>query len=177
MRYVALVAMLLAAMMPAAEPSRTKVSRSALAPLETSFDGRITRMGQEDPFDLLGNTRAVYLAGYGVVLTAEVNLIMAPPVTPFRPAEVKQDVAGLHKRKVAKLDVLKKAMRELMVNTASSLSSLPPGERVAVAVTLFYYSWEQRAGLPSQILMQAPKSALAGGPGGVLDAALKVEEF
>ncbi len=177
MRVVALLTLLLVSMMPAAEPSGAKVSRAALTPLETSFDGRITRPGQEDPFDLLGNTRGVYLAGYGVVLTAEVNLIMAPPVTPFRPAAVKQDVVSLHKRKVAKLEVLKKAMRELMVNAASSLSELPPGEKVVVAVTLFYYSWEQRAGLPSQILMQAPKSALTGGSGAALDAALKTEEF
>jgi hypothetical protein len=177
MKLAVLVATLLAAMMPASEPAKPKIPRGSLAPLESNFDVRMTRPGQEDPFDLLGNTRGVYLAGYGVVLTAEVNLIMTPPVTPFRPAATKQDAANLHRRKLAKLEVLKKAMRELMVTTASSLGALPPGEQVVVAVTLFYYSWEQRAGLPGQILMQAPKAALVGGTGQALEAALKVEEF
>ncbi|MFB3776183.1 MAG: hypothetical protein ACE141_01195 [Bryobacteraceae bacterium] len=177
MKLAALVALLVAAMTPAAEPPKAKVARASLVPLESGFDARITRPGQDDPFDLLGNTRAVYLPGYGVVLTAEVNLVTAPPVTPFRPAAAKEDAANLRRRKLAKLEVLKKAMRELMATTASSLGSLPPGEQVVVAVTLFYYSWEQRAGLPSQILMQAPKAALLGGAGPELDAALKVEEF
>jgi hypothetical protein len=177
MRPAALVALLLAAMMPATEPSKPRVPRSSLVPLESSFDVRITRPGQEDPFDLLGNTRAVYLAGYGLVLSAEVNLITTPPITPFRPAVSKEDIANLHRRKLAKLEVLKKAMRELMVAAASSVGPLPPGEQVVVAVTLFYYSWEQRAGLPSQILMQAPKAVLLGGAGQATEAALKVEEF
>ncbi|HSW49658.1 MAG TPA: hypothetical protein VLH09_05750 [Bryobacteraceae bacterium] len=177
MKFAALVALLLAAMMPAAEQPTAKVPRTSLAPLESAFDARMTRPGQDDPFDLLGNTRGVYLPGYGVVLTAEVNLVTTPPITPFRPAVIKEDAANLRRRKLAKLEVLKKAMRELMASTASSLGSLPPGEQVAVAVTLFYYSWEQRAGLPSQILMQAPRAALLGGAGPSLDAALRIEEF
>ena len=62
-------------------------------------------------------------------------------------------------------------MRELLATSAASLDALPPNEQIVVAVTLFYYSWEQKAGLPSQILMQASKGALVKGGRPALDAA------
>ncbi len=171
------VALLLAALLaPAAQPQRARVTRAALAPIESSFDARIGNPTQPDPFDLLGNTRGVYLEGYGAVFTAEANLIVLP-LSPFRPALTKEEIANVHRRKLAKLEILKKTLRDLMVSSAASLGGVPPDERIAVSVTLFYYSWEQRSGLPSQVVMQAPKSALIKGAGPALDAALKVEEF
>jgi hypothetical protein len=176
MRLAVTAALLMAAVMPAAEGGKPRIPRSLLAPLESSFDVRISKPGQAVPFDLLGNTRAVYLEGFGVVLSSEVNLVVTS-VSPFRPSITKEDAANIHRKKLAQLEVLKKAMRDLMISSAASLTSLPPGEQVAVAVTLFSYSWEQRAGLPSQILMQAPKAALLKSAGQGLESALKVEEF
>jgi hypothetical protein len=176
MRLAALVALLALAGMQASDPAKPKVPRGSLVPLESSFDVRITKPGQEDPFDLLGNTRGVYLDGYGLVFTTELNLIVTP-MTPFRPQITREEIQKIRLRKLAKLQVLKKAMREMMVSSAAAVDGLPANEQVVVAVTLFYYSWEDRTGLPSQILMQAPKSALVGGPGQSPDAALQVKEF
>jgi hypothetical protein len=176
MKLPVLVALLAVAAMTAAQPAKSRVTRGSLVPLESGFDVRIARAGQQEPFDLLGNTRGVYLDGYGVVFTTELNLIVTP-ITPFRPQVTKEDIDRIHQRKVAKLQVLKKAMREMMVSSAAALDGLPANEQVVVAVTLFYYSWEDRDGLPSQILMQAPKSALVGGPGQTASAALQVKEF
>jgi len=176
MRLAALVALLAVAGMQASDPAKPKVPRGSLVPLESSFDVRITKPGQEDPFDLLGNTRGVYLDGYGLVFTTELNLIVTP-MTPFRPQVTREDIQKIRLRKLAKLQVLKKAMREMMVSAAAAVEGLPANEQVVVAVTLFYYSWEDRTGLPSQILMQAPKSALVGGPGQSPDAAVQVKEF
>ncbi len=78
MKPPALAVLLLAALMPAAQPQRARVTRAAIAPLESSFDARIGAPGQPEPFDLLGNTRGVYLEGYGAVFTAEANLIVMP---------------------------------------------------------------------------------------------------
>ncbi|MCC7176628.1 MAG: hypothetical protein IT159_15650 [Bryobacterales bacterium] len=173
MRSAGVLALLLAAAISGSQPAKPRIARMALAPLESSFDSALSKPGQQYPFDLLGNTRGVYLGGFGVVFTAEVNLIIAPRITPFRQFISKEDVARVHQQKTANLPVLKQAMRELMERTASTLDALPPGEQVVVAVTLFYYSWEQKDGLPSQILMQASKSAL--GKGGA--AAVRVEEL
>lgn len=175
MRFTGLVALLLALAAPGAQPPKTAISRASLAPIESGFDARMSTPGQADPYDLLGNTRGVYLEGYGVVFSTEVNLIVAPAITPFRPTISKEVVEAVHRRKLAKLDVLKKAMREMLTSSAAALDTLPPSSQVVLAVTLFYYSWEQRAGLPSQIVMRAPRSALLRGD--ALEASLRVEEF
>ncbi len=177
MKFALLTTLIAAAMLPAMQPSKPRIARASLASLEKGFDGRIARPGSPDPYDPLGNTRGVYLDGYGVVFTTELNLVYTPPMTPFRPALSKEDIENLYRKKQAKLAVLKQTMRDMLVSSASALDALPPGEQVVVAVTLFYYNWEQRGALPSQIVMQAPKSALLKGAGPELDAALHVEEF
>ena len=62
-----------------------RVSRDALHAMEISFDKRIQTPSVDDPFELLGNTRGVYLEGYGAVFTAEVNLLHSANVSPFQP--------------------------------------------------------------------------------------------
>ena len=163
MRLAGLAALLLATAMPGTQLAKPKIPRAALAPLEGGFDASLSRPGQQPPFDLLGNTRAVYLKGYGVVFTAELNLIIAPRITPFRQFIAKEDVEKVYRQKLANLEPLRKAMRELLATSAASLNALPPNEQIVVSVTLFYYSWEQKAGLPSQILMQASKGELVQG--------------
>ena len=177
MRLAGLAALLLAAAMPGAQPERPRIPRAELAPLERGFDANFTKPGQQYPFDPLGTTRAVYLKGYGVVFTTELNLLVTPRITPFNQFIQKEDVERTHRQKLANLEALKKAMRELLATSAASLDALPPNEQIVVAVTLFYYSWEQKAGLPSQILMQASKGALVKGGGAALNAAVRVEEL
>jgi hypothetical protein len=55
---------------------------------------------------------------------------------------------------------LRTAMRSMLVDSARSLDSVPPGEQVAVGLSLFYWTWENREGLPAQIVMHAPRKAL-----------------
>jgi len=174
---LACLVLLLAVAMSGGQPARPRFSRTALTPVERSFDSLLTKPGQQYPFDMLGNTRAVYLNGYGVVFTAELNLIIAPRLTPFRQSISKEDVEKVHSQKLANLDVLRRAMREQLSAAAASLDAVPPNEQIVVSVTLFYYSWEQKDGLPSQILMQASKRALLKGGGPALDAAVRVEEL
>jgi hypothetical protein len=170
-------AVLLAAAIPAAQPGRPKITRGSLAAIEASFDASITRLGQNDPFDLLGNTRGVYLEDYGVVFTTELNLIVTPTITPFRPAISKAETAKVRERKLQRLTLLKQAMRDMLFQSAAGLAALSAGEQVVLGVTLFYFPWEDRGGLPSQILMRARKSALLKGAGEALETAVKVEEF
>jgi hypothetical protein len=182
MKATAVLAALLVAALPAMPAEKPAPTRAALAALETSFDGRVARLGQEEPFDLLGNTRGIYLEGFGVVFTTELSPIVTPGVSPFRPSIPKEMVEKIHQKKLERIPLLKQAMREMLVSAAAALEALPAGEQVAVGVTLFYYSWEDRSGLPSQILMQAPKSRLLDlHPGqsaeAPLPAAIRLREF
>ncbi len=137
-----------------------RVKRLALAAMEKSFDGKLEKLGAVDSFMLLGNTRGVYLEGYGAVFTSEVNLFQGPSITPFRQSISKEDVIRVHARKVQQLPGLKRKMRDMLSDSAASLDTVPASERIALGVSLFYYSWEDMAGLPRQILMQAEKGKL-----------------
>jgi len=168
----------LAVLALAAPAERPRLVRESLAALERIFDSRIERQNIEDPFLLLGTTRGVYLEGYGAVLTAELNLVSGPAVTPFRPALTKEEIARLHARKLQRLPLLRRMMREMLVDAASSLEAVPPNEQVVLAVSLFYYSWEDRTGLPGQILMQAQRQQLLAlrQPGGT-ESVIVVKEY
>ncbi len=137
-----------------------RVSREAIHAMEISFDKRIQTPSVDAPFELLGNTRGVYLEGYGAVFTSEVNLLLSSNISPFQPTMPKEYVAKLRLRKLERVPVLKKTMEEEMVAMASSLDNVPANEQIVLGVTLFYHPWEDTAGLPSQILMQAERQKL-----------------
>ncbi|SRR5579871_739650 len=159
-----------------------RVSREALHAMEASFDKRVLTPNAQDTFELLGNTRGVYLEGYGAVFTAEVNLLLSANVSPFQTTMPKDYIVKLHQRKLARVALLKKNMQEEMVSMASSLDTVPANERIALGVRLLYHSWEDTSGLPSQILMQAERQKLLdvqlGRAGRAsLDSIVRVEEL
>lgn len=159
-----------------------QVTRAAMAAVEKNFDNRLEHISVDSPLLLLGMTRAVYLEGYGAVLTAEVNLTPGAGASPFRPAITKEDIVRIRQKKLDRLPALKGAMREMLVAAAGSLDTVPVEERLVVGVTLFHFSWEDSSGLPSQILMQAPRKALLDFQTGrrkpaALESVVQVQEF
>jgi hypothetical protein len=152
-----------------------RVTRTNLIGLEQFADGKIIQLDATNPGDILGKTRGVYLEGYGAVFTAEVDLAPHAALNPFRPKYTDADVSKLRTQKQARIDVLKKRMVESMVIMAQGLEGVPATERIALAVTIDYWPWEKSNGMPRQILIHAPKSALMSGA--KLDEALKVQEF
>ena len=160
---------------------KPRVTRAAIAPMEKSFDRRLAGWSIDEPIYLLGTTRGVYLEGYGVVFTAELNLVMGPNVSPFQPTISKPAIARVHQKKLDRLPRLKEIMRDMMVDSAASLDAVSPNEQVVVGVTLFHFSWEDVNGLPAQLLMQAQRKALvdykAKGDRAALAAAIHVQEL
>jgi hypothetical protein len=158
----------------AAQPA-ARITRAALSGLEKNFDGRFQRANVTDPFELLGTTRAVYLDGYGVVFSAELDLIVTPNLNPFHQNFTAAEKARIHERKLQRLPLLKQNMREMLIASAVSLENLPPSEQVVLAVTLFHYSWEDSSGLPAQILMQAERQKLLSNA--TRETAIRTVEF
>ncbi len=176
------VVLALAAVCLASAAAAPAVSRGLIAHLERQFDKRIRAYNVNDPFHLLGTTRGVYLDRYGVVFTSEVNLVAAAVVTPFRPAFTDEQIEQLHQKKLQRLDDLKQMMRDMMVDSATTLDAVPPEQRIAVGVSLFRFSWENSKGIPEQILMEATRQSLVDYETGRLDqagldAAIQVREF
>jgi len=170
--------LLAVAIFGAASPMR--VSRASLSHLEQRMDERVVAIAPDEPAYLLGATRGVYLEGYGVVFTAEVDLLPAAAPNPFRPAYTKQDILRLKGKKQLRIGMLRQQMRQTLMAAAVPLDSVPPDERIALAVTIPYYSWEDGAGLPRQILMSAPRGVLLKGTKNdtlAVENSLKVQEF
>jgi hypothetical protein len=144
-------------------PEKPNSLRQAFTDLEKRMDSKVSSADAKDPIDLLGLTRGLYLQGYGVVFTTEVSLIVTPTPNPFRQQITKEEATRVHQRKLEHLPLLKKAMHDMWMDVASSLTSVPDTEQVVLAVRLLYYPWEDTKGLPGQIVMKGPrKAALTG---------------
>ena len=132
--------------------------------LERRFDSIFFGIGDADnPIDPLGNTRGLYVDGFGAVFTTELGLLLTPGPSPFMPVIPKERIAKVHQQKLARLPALRKAMAELMRVAALTLIPIPDNQQIVIAVRLDYAKWEEISGLPSQILMRADrKSALVG---------------
>jgi hypothetical protein len=157
------------------------VSYSDIRNLEKAFDRRISNHNLEQPMDLIGFTRGAYLPDYGVVFTAEVNLLLSAGASPFRPQVSAEEKSRLRQRKLARVPEMKRLMRDMMVSTATTLKTLPMERRIAVGVSFFYHPFEDTQGLPKHLLMEAPRKTLVEFEAGrltaaQLDAALTVQE-
>jgi hypothetical protein len=160
---------------------RSPVTRDNMATVEKNIDQAIVRLDVSEPYELLGYTRGIYLNGYGIVLSSEVNLVVTM-ITPFHPAMTGEKIKDLRQRKIQRLAPLRDFMRQQLVAAAATLDPVPGNEQIVFGVTLFYRGFEEREGLPGQIVMQAPKQTLldfkANRIGKAqLDAAVQVQEL
>jgi hypothetical protein len=159
-----------AASNPAAPPimpnpaKAMKIAPQTFTLLEKRFDNELATIGgPNDPIDLLGTTRGLYLDGYGAVFTTEVSLIVTPQPNPFRQQITKEEAARVHERKVARLPVLKRAMAEMMRNSAMTLIQIPDSHRIVLALRLLYLPYEDTTDLPAQVLMSATRRDVLNG--------------
>jgi|SRR5579872_2205367 len=159
----------------------TRVSRESMRAMEISFDKRIQTIAVDNPFELLGNTRGVYLDNYGAVFTAEVNLQHSATISPFMLTIPKGYAAKLRQSKLSRLPVVRQNMQEEMLAMAASLDGVPPKEQIVLGVTLYYHKWEETNGLPAQIVMRAERQKLldvqlGGTDRSSLDSIIRVDE-
>lgn len=63
---------------------RPAVSQAVMTDLEKQLDKRVSMVGGDDPIQLLGLARGVYVKGFGVVITQEISLVQKPFPNPFR---------------------------------------------------------------------------------------------
>ncbi len=164
----------------AAGNAAPRVSRISVRAMEDSIDDKVARFQIDDPIQMVGGTRGMYINGYGVVFTSEMDLVANTLVSPFRPQVTKEDLLKLKHKKQQRIVMLRQIMRTMLMSTAASLDGVPVNEQVVLGVTLHYYTWEDSAGLPRQIVMLAPRKllieAMKGDPA-VLESGLQVQEY
>ena len=136
------------------------VKRASMVVVEKAFDQRLEVTNPADPFDLLGNARGIYLPGFGFVLTAEVDLIKVPGLSPFHQSITAEERPRLHARKLQAVPRLKEVMKSMLFAAAVELRSVPANENIVIGVNLFYFVGEDASGLPSQVVMRATRQQL-----------------
>ena len=132
---------------------------AVMTDLEKHLDERISTAGGAEPLVLLGPARALYLAGYGAVVTQEVSLAVTPTINPFQPKIMPQDVARVHQKKTERVPLLKQLLPQMWASTAETLNMVPDNEQIVLAVRLLYKSWEDTKGLPGQIVLRGARGA------------------
>ena len=70
------------------------------------------------------------------------------------------EVKRIHDRKMERLPKLKEAMQQMLMDSAKSMDPVPADEQIVLAISFFYWNWENKDGLPAQIVMHAPKKLL-----------------
>jgi len=171
--FVLLLILVSAAYAAAGEAPR--VDRTQMEKVEKNLDATLLRFTSDNSHTLIGLTRGIYLEGVGAVLTAEVILVNAP-VNIMHPLPTKEEVTAMHKKKVDRVPVLKKVLKDALVAAAASLDSIPPDEQLVIAVILPRFQFEDAAGVPAQITVQATKRKLLESKGAALDTLIRITE-
>ncbi len=173
------VLLLGAATASSADSDTATIPRAKVANAEKLIDTQLAAMYPEEPWFLLGPARGVYLDGYGVVFTAEVNLATGPVRTPFHLEITKEEIAKHRDKKLSRLPELRVMMTKILGSTTGALEALPPADQVVLGVTLLRYPYEDPKGIPSQIVMQVERGKLLDAQRRhvPLDTVIKVQEY
>jgi hypothetical protein len=143
--------------------------------VQNALDATLLHFTTDNSHTLIGLTRGVYLEGVGAVLTAEVIVVNAP-VNIMHPLPTKEEIVQMRKKKLERIPILKRVLKDALVAAAASLETIPPDEQVVIAVIVPRFKFEDSAGLPSQITVQASKRKLMESKGAALDALIRVTE-
>jgi hypothetical protein len=146
---------------------RKPPTRAVLREAETRFDSMIQKQWTYDPYVLLGNSRAIYVEGFGVVMTAEINLVTGPTVSPFNPTISKEAATRHRERKLQRLPQLRQLVKSGADTARVWFPELPDGDNLIIGITLLKYAWEDGTGIPSQVVAVTQKRK---------DAAVKLQE-
>ncbi len=153
------------------DPSATEL-RLQMNDVERAIDRRFSEIRTDSqPMMLLGATRGAYLEGYGAVFTLEVNLYPAAALNPFRQSYSDAEKQQLNIRKRQRLETLEAEARTILAEESKRLTALAPTAKIALAVSLFHFNWEDLTGLPRQLVAAAARNVLDEVRGGSLTAA------
>lgn len=157
-RFALAVALAAAAAVFAGDAPR--VPRAQVANAENRISSELTAMYPDERYFLLAPARGMYVGNYGLVFMAEINLVTGPAITPFHQEVTREEIARHRDRKLSRLPKLRTELLVILGKTSAMIHLPPEAGNIVLGVTLLRYPWENAAGIPSQIVMQADWSKL-----------------
>lgn len=149
-----------------AGPAKTvRIAPQTFRDLERRFDGRLEGLVPDvnEPADLLGETRGIYVDGYGVVFTAVVSLVKTPELSPFLKEIPKDRAEHIRKLRLDRLPILKAAMHEMLNAMAMTFMQIPSDQKMVLVVRLYYPTWESTVGMPAEVRLTATRAGVQTG--------------
>jgi hypothetical protein len=95
------------------------------------------------------------------------------------PALTGPEKAAFHQKKMERVPTLKKALKDALVAVAVSLDPVPLTDKIAIALVLPRYSWEDAAGVPLQVVAEGTRQQLVAAQkagAAAVDLAVKITE-
>lgn len=175
MKSLVLPLMLVSAAYAAAAGEAPRVDRTQMEKVEKSLDATLLRFTTDNSHTLIGLTRGVHLDGVGAVFTAEVIVVNAN-VNIMKPLPTKEEIVQIRNKKLERIPILKRVLKDALVSAALALETIPPDEQVVIAIIVPRFKFEDATGLPSQVTVQATKRKLMESRGAALDAVIRVTE-
>lgn len=175
MKTIAIACLVLCGLPAGTMADKPKVDRATISAMEKSLDRKLSGLWPAEPAEVLGLTQGAYITGYGAVFMTELNAAVSAGISPFHPSITPEEVKRVHEKKLARVTQIKTAMQEMLLDSAKSLDTVPADEQIALGVSLFYWNWEDRTGLPAQIVMHAPRGILLQGK--AAKAPIATDEF
>jgi hypothetical protein len=142
--------------------------RAQIMTAERVVDQRFQSVGDDVPMAVVGTARGAYIDGYGVVFNVQVNMAPVGNISPFRRSYSAEEIRQLNIRKRQRIETIERRARDILVEVSALIKDLPADEKIAVAVSLFHFAWEDLTGLPRQMVMSALKSVLVEAKSGTL---------
>jgi hypothetical protein len=159
----------------AAAGDAPRVDRTQIEKVQSGLDATLLHFTTDNSHTLIGLTRGVYLDGVGAVFTAEVIVVNAN-VNIMKPLPTKEEVVQIRNKKLERIPILKRVLKDALVSAAATLATIPPDEQIVIAVVIPRFKFEDPTGLPAQVTVQASKRKLLESKGAALDALIRVTE-
>ncbi len=141
------------------------VSFTILQGIENGIDGHLGAIDVNRPVQNLRDAFAIYLPGYGVAITMEVDIMATPFNFPGIKTITDEMKAQTHKQKLERLPVVVAAMKDEMRRAATTLEGkIPDSESIVFVARVDYRPWEDTTDLPRrQIVLRADRKAASMG--------------
>lgn len=137
-----------------------RVDRAQTFALEKQFSERALALWGDDRYMFFLRPQAYSVDHFGILLTANMNLVPGPIPLPFRGPITKEEIAT-HKRAVLeRIPRFRQFLKSELIDAAAMFPGGAETDRVGIAVTIYHYSWEDTADIPTQIIVQGVKRDL-----------------
>jgi hypothetical protein len=129
--------------------------------LEKQFSERALALWGDDRYMFFLQPQAYFVDHFGIVLTADLNVAPGPiALLAFRGPITKQEIAT-HKRVVLqRMPKFRQFLKSELIDAAGMFPDEPETDRLSIAVTIYHFTWEDTADIPTQIVAQGVKKDL-----------------